>query len=93
MSHFIVSQYTITDPDRFAAYAAKAGPTLAAYGRSIAAAGEVLNVLEGELQFQRQIVLAFPDAESANGWYNSPEYQAIIEERRASTQGTAFVVG
>jgi len=38
------------------------------------------------------IVLAFPDRRSANAWYRSDAYQAIMPKRCASSEGEVFLI-
>ena len=42
--------------------------------------------LEGETKIEgRIIIFTFPSSESANNWFNDPDYQELAESRRAST--------
>jgi uncharacterized protein (DUF1330 family) len=38
------------------------------------------------------VVIEFPDRASAEGWYGSPAYQAILPLRTENSDGTAFIV-
>jgi uncharacterized protein (DUF1330 family) len=38
------------------------------------------------------IVIAFPDAGRARGWYDSPAYRAILPLRTRNSRGTAILV-
>lgn len=38
------------------------------------------------------VVIQFPDAEAASGWYGSPAYQAILPLRTHNIDGDAIVV-
>lgn len=38
------------------------------------------------------VVIAFPDVIAARGWYESPEYQAILPLRTDHIDGTAIIV-
>jgi antibiotic biosynthesis monooxygenase (ABM) superfamily enzyme len=42
--------------------------------------------------FIRTIVLEFESVDAARKWYNSREYQAIIGERHACSEGNAAIV-
>ena len=48
--------------------------------------GEKLAVLGGEHRHSDTVVIRFPDAESANGWFNSAAYQALIPLRMAAAE-------
>ena len=67
-------------------------PTIHAYGGKVAAFDETPEVIEGSIDLPRTVILEFPSRESFHGWYNSPEYQAILPLRQESTPGTLIVV-
>lgn len=41
----------------------------------------------------RTAVLEFDSMEAARAWYPSPEYQAVVGERRASAEANVAIVG
>ena len=49
------------------------------------------NVLEGDWPGDL-IVIAFPNVESANGWYHSPAYQEIVRLRTDNSQGDVLIM-
>jgi uncharacterized protein (DUF1330 family) len=48
-------------------------------------------VLEGDWPGDL-IVIAFPNVESANGWYHSPAYQEIVRLRTDNSQGSVLIM-
>jgi len=73
------------------AYIEGVDATLAPFqGRFIIHGGEKQE-LEGNFAGDL-IVLAFPDRHSANGWYASDAYQAILPNRLASSHGEVFFI-
>ncbi len=82
MSATFFVQFTIKDAEKFKVYGAGAGPTLAAHGGTFAGRFMIEDVLEGASEHQGVVMLEFPSLEAAKGWYNSPEYQALIPTRR-----------
>ena len=48
--------------------------------------------IEGQWHGSRVVVLEFDSVEAARDWYKSPEYQAVIGERHASTEANAAIV-
>ncbi len=81
MSAFVIVHTTVKDPEKFKAYGQSARPTVAAHGGEFALRGKVTGVLAGEHAHQNAVVIKFPDLDTLNNWYNSPEYQALIPNR------------
>lgn len=86
-------ELTITAPDSFAAYGAKAGPALSKYGgQPIAMSGEAIRI-EGDAPVpSRAVILSFPDKEAALGWINDPEFAEIHALRRGSGQSQILLL-
>ena len=81
MSAYVVVEFTVKDPDVYREqYAGPAGKTAQAHGAEVLAAGN-WEMLDGDTGFSAGVVVQFPDHESALNWYNSPEYQHLIEVR------------
>jgi uncharacterized protein (DUF1330 family) len=49
-------------------------------------------VVEGEIEYPRTVILEFPSREDFHAWYDSADYQAILPLRLESTPGTLIVV-
>jgi uncharacterized protein (DUF1330 family) len=87
MSVYAVANYRVTSPEGFADYAAHAGRTIAAHGGEALAVDRASIAVEGE-PAPVVVLLRFPDLESLQGWYDSPEYQEIVALRTENTEGT-----
>lgn len=84
MSAYVVVEFTVKDPDVYREqYAATAGKTAVDHGAEVLAAGN-WELLDGETGLSSGVVVQFPDHEAAVNWYNSPEYQALIDVRGAA---------
>ena len=59
---------------------ATAGKTAQGHGAEVLAAGN-WKILDGETGLSSGAIVQFPDHETALRWYNSPEYQQLIEVR------------
>ena len=84
-----IAHVTVTDPDRYRAYAEAAPQAFKKYGAAILARGGTFEQLEGEGR-PRNVVIEFPSLQAAIDCYNSPEYQAAKAKRK--TAGTADIV-
>lgn len=82
----------IRDRAGYDGYVQKALPTILQSGGRPIVADDGPEVLEGDWHGSRTVILEFDSVEAAKKWYNSPEYQAIIGERHASTDANAVIV-
>jgi len=72
-------------------YLERIDATLEPFGGRFIVHGGPVDVREGEWQGD-VIVIEFPDRERASGWYESPEYQAILALRTDNAESTAILV-
>jgi len=91
MPAYIVVNATITDKALLDEYSAAAGGTLAGHTIKPVVVTNEATVLEGEAG-ERVVILEFPSREAALAWYQSPEYQAVIDKRLNSTKGFLTLV-
>jgi uncharacterized protein (DUF1330 family) len=60
--------------------------------------GEVVSVeenptiLEGEWDFSRLVIIRFSSETEAKKWYNSSEYQSLLQHRLNSAKGTILLI-
>lgn len=87
MAAYLMTQYKITNPEKYKAYTASVAPTILAHGGEILVAGPNSIPVEGNPE-PMNVVLKFPSMEALRGWYNSPEYQEIIHFRTDNTEGS-----
>src|SRR5271154_1206400 len=81
MSAYVIVEFTVKDPDVYREqYAGTAGKTAKEHGAEVLAAGN-WEILDGETGLSSGVIVQFPDHETALRWYNSPEYQQLIEVR------------
>jgi uncharacterized protein (DUF1330 family) len=74
MPAYVVVQITVDDPVAYDQYKAMAPPAIAKYGGRYLLRGGSVKILEGDWDPGRFVILEFPDAESAQAWWDSPEY-------------------
>ncbi len=91
MAVYIVVNVQITDPARYAEYREKAPATIARYGGRYLARGGKVDVLEGDWNPQRLVILEFESMEQFKEWYDSPEYAPLKQLRREASV-TEYVV-
>ena len=81
MSAYVIANVTVKDPVRYEDYRRLVTPTVAKYGGRFIARGGKVEVLEGEWQPNRLVLLEFPSMDQAREWYHSPEYAPALAMR------------
>lgn len=76
-AYWITTYRSISDPDKVAAYAALAGPAVAAAGGTFLARGLPSRAFELGL-LERMAVIQFDSVEAAVGAHDSPAYQEAL---------------
>jgi len=90
MTAYFIAQYSVDNPALYAEYQEGAGPTLAAHGAELIAFDVAAETMEGTPGAQT-VIIKFESTEAAKGWYNSPEYQAVVGKRLEATTGYAVI--
>ena len=81
MSAYVIVEFTVRDPDVYRErYAGNDGQTAEEYGAEMFANSN-WEVLDGAPMLSSGVIVQFPDHETALRWYDSPEYQQLIEVR------------
>lgn len=81
MSAYVIVETDITDAEQYEKYKAAAPGAIAAGGGRFLARGGELDVLEGDWQPARLVVLEFEDLAGARAWYESETYQQAKDLR------------
>lgn len=92
MSVYIIAQVHVTDPEQYGKYLAKAGASVGKYGAELVAADENTQGIEGDLDFERTVIMRFDSEDQFRAWYESPEYQAAKKERENAVVGRITLV-
>ncbi len=90
MAAYFIAQYSVDNPALYAEYQEGAGPTLATHGGELVAFDVAAEKMEGTPGPQT-VIIKFESTEAAKGWYNSPEYQAVVGKRLEATTGYAVI--
>lgn len=86
-----IAHVTVHDEDAYAKYAALAGPAIAKHGGHFIARAARYVQLEGKDR-PRNVVAKFPDLESAEACYRSPEYQEALSHAEGAAERELMVV-
>lgn len=88
MSTCVIGHISIRDPDKWAEYRKLVPATLLPFHGKVLLRGRRLGVLCGEHPHTDTVVLEFPDAAAAQGWYRSRAYQTLIPLREQAAEVT-----
>jgi uncharacterized protein (DUF1330 family) len=92
MPAYFVAELDVINPAGFEPYRAAVPATIAQYGGRYLSRGGAAELIEGEPQPKRVVILEFVDTAAVKRWYNSPEYQKILPLRLANSTGRAFIL-
>lgn len=86
MPAYLVVEHIITDPAKFEEYRSKAAPLIASFGGRYLTKGSAHVQPEGgHWKPERMVIIEFPDMDSLQAWYRSPEYEPLIALRKQCT--------
>lgn len=88
MPAYVIANIDVHDPEGYEDYKALSTRSADTHGGRFVVRGGQVEVLEGDWEPRRLVVLEFPDADAVRRWYDSPEYREAraIRERTAATQ-------
>jgi uncharacterized protein (DUF1330 family) len=89
---YVIFTEVVHDPAGLDEYARKAASAMAGRDFQALVVADDHEVLEGEWNGTRTVILEFPSVEAAQDWYRSPEYQAAVPIRRAAAECNAVIV-
>jgi uncharacterized protein (DUF1330 family) len=89
---YVICRITVTDPEVYGRYRELSSAAMDQYGGRYLVRGGKSEVLEGDPEEVRLVVIEFDDADAARRWYTSPEYTAAREIRLAAATGSFVLV-
>ena len=92
MAAYVIVDVDVHDPENYARYRDLAPDSIAQYGGKYLARGGKTEVLEGDWQPKRLVILQFDDAERAKAWLHSPEYASARQLRHQCATSDMVVI-
>jgi uncharacterized protein (DUF1330 family) len=89
---YAISALKFTDRDAYNRYQAAFMDVFRRYAGTVLAADEAPQVVEGEWDRDKVVVMAFPDEQAFREWAESPDYQRISEDRHAGADTVVLLV-
>lgn len=81
MASYLVGQITVLNEKLWKEYAEGVDISLGAYSAGIVFRGNKESVLSGKNETELVVVIKFADTDELKSWFNSHEYQSIVELR------------
>ncbi len=91
MAAYVIVAESVNDEKMFDEYRKQVPATVTPFGGKFIVRGGKVTVHEGEWPHPRTVVIEFPSRAQAEGWYNSPAYQKIIQLRLKSSVGNFII--
>lgn len=82
----------VDDWEGYDRYRSQVVPTLEPFGAKVLVRGGAFTTVEGEMPFERIVVLEFPSRDAAEAWYRSDAYQAVLPIRLAAARSQFVIV-
>jgi uncharacterized protein (DUF1330 family) len=92
MTVYVMAQLRFKDLTRYQRYQQRFMAVLRNYhGARLLIADEAPEQLEGQWQYDKLVLLSFPDAATCRAWSTSPEYQEILVDRQAGADAVVLL--
>ncbi|MGV0716511.1 DUF1330 domain-containing protein [Mycolicibacterium sp. XJ662] len=92
MTVYAIAQLKFTDRRAYDRYQARFMEVFSRYAGTLLAADEAPQVVEGQSDREKVVLMSFPDEASFHRWAQSPEYQEISKDRRAGADAVVQLV-
>ncbi|MHA7653385.1 DUF1330 domain-containing protein [Mycobacterium sp. ML4] len=92
MTVYAIAQLKFTDRAAYDRYQARFMDVFRRYAGTVLAADESPEVVEGEWDREKVVLMSFPDVIAFRNWAQSPEYQEISKDRRAGADSVVLLV-
>ena len=91
-SGYVIAQIKVTNQEKYKEYVEKVTSIVEKFdGEYLIRNGEH-QVVEGECNFPRIVLLKFPSYERAIEWYNSKEYEPVKKIRMDNSDGVQIII-
>lgn len=92
MPAYLIARVLVHDQETYMAYALKSKAAIDAFGGKILTRGGATEVLEGEDNSNRVVLVEFKDMATAKAWYASEKYQEARSIRTPVSDATFTIV-
>lgn len=89
---YVIADIEVTDPDAYEDYRRLSSAAAEKYHGRWLVRGGAIDLLEGDWEPHRLVVVEFEDEEAARRWYSSPEYAEAKAVRLRSAKSSLLLV-
>lgn len=92
MSAYFIAHITVHDPAEHQRYLDACDAVLARFGGRYLAVDDAPQNVEGDLPYDRTVLIEFGTVAQASAWYYSEAYQSILRYRLGASRSTAQII-
>ncbi len=92
MTVYAIAQLHFTDRPAYDRYQAAFMPVFLKFQGRLLAADEAPQVVEGDWDREKLVLMSFPDEAAYRDWAESPEYLEIARDRHAGSEAVVLLV-
>ena len=92
MSVYVIAQLSITDRAAYDRYQARFFDVFKKFRGKLLAADENPQTVEGVWDWEKVVLMEFPDEDAFREWAFSPEYREISKDRQAGSDAAVILV-
>ena len=92
MAAYLYGNIQIHDMALYEQYRAQVPAIIASYGGRYLVRGGAVEVVEGNVDAQRRVILEFPDMTALKAFYFSKEYAPLIAIRQKAATGSIVLI-
>ena len=93
MSAYFIANIAIHDEAEYQKYLDRLDDVFRKFGGTYLTVDASPEVLEGEWNYTRVVLIEFPDREALKKWYYSKEYEEIVKFRLAGADCDTIIAG
>lgn len=92
MSHYFIANIKVNSDQEYQKYLDRADDVFSKYRGTYLAVDREPEVLEGEWNYSRAVLIRFESKEDFDAWYHSDEYQEILQYRLSASECDSILI-
>ena len=92
MKGYLIAQINVNNLENYQEYLKNVTPIAERFGGNYIIRAGKFEILEGNWQYERNVVIEFPSLEKAKEFYNSEEYKPIKKIRITNAENNLIII-